>query len=532
MQRKFELISILLFSFCLIFIYSLPVTTLSDYRKAVRVLSYFFLLCGLFGFVFLQKKMKSKSSTSPLTNENTSENLKENGFTFFVITVYSIHFLYIQNSHWTTFFLGDMDYVSMAEVLNNTLKGSFFATNYHGQIENSNYLSHHFSPAIILLAPFLYLNEFRLGYGFSLLLVNILGVISLSRYLLLKNIKGAGFFFLITFFSLNLYVYRLFQSYHFEQMFFSFCILLFWSIEKGKKIPTLIIFALCLLIKEDIAVYMSIFGFFLIFNGQKKIGSTFFLISIIYFLLFVPWIQSSIQSGAKMNWLQDWSNWGSTIPEIAINLATSPGKLLSTFIQKKSVIFEVSLSLGFLFYFYPKIFLILIPIFIFHFSSARIWFNEFYNYYCYTILPFLIYGSIAGYKKIEASLSQLKMNIYPLLFLLLGISLFRSSNDGIFPIKPDPINEKKFRTAIEAISLIPKNSRVNAQFDISGLVKRTNQVFPMTMEPKDYLIFNFQGGFSPYISIHELEELYLKLTQQGKYKTIFNRDGIVVIQKI
>ncbi|MBE7411160.1 MAG: DUF2079 domain-containing protein [Leptospiraceae bacterium] len=527
MQRKIDFLTFFLFLFIISLIYLISFTEVPDFRKPIRFLSIVVFIIGLLVFFIFKKNLIQVKTT-----ENSNSCYKEIAFAFLACVIYSIHFFSIHNSHFQSFFLGDMDYVSMAEVLNSTLKGNFFSTNYHGQTENSNYLSHHFSPAIILLSPFMVFSEYRLGYGYSLLFYNLLGVFAISLYLISRNIRGFQFFFLLCFFMINIYVYRLFQSYHFEQIFLFFCVLLFWAIQKEKKILSYFLFLICIFIKEDISIYMTLLGIFLLFTKRKKMGTILIAVSIGYFFYLVPWIQDSIDSGAKINWLLDWSKWGNSISEIAIQILSNPIKVFMLFVQKKSLLFDISLSFSFLFFFYPKIFLILIPIFIFHFSSDRIWFNDFYNYYSYTILPFLIYGSVEGFKKIENFQPSKNLLTLPFLLLFLSLTLFRSSKDQFFPLQIPKIDYSKFQSVIEASSIIPNHSKVNAQFDVSGFVNRKSQIFPMTMEPKDYLFFNLQNGFSPYKSLEELKILKDSLLHSKKFQTIFEKDGIIVIQRV
>ncbi|MCE9500043.1 MAG: DUF2079 domain-containing protein, partial [Leptospira sp.] len=452
-------------------------------------------------------------------------------FTGMVSTVYLIHSAFLLNNHFYSFFLADNDFISMAEVLNNTLNGKFFKTNYHGFGDSANYLAHHFSPALIFLSPFMILSEYRLGYGYGLIFFNILSLILFSVLLLKKNIRGSGFFFLLSFFLLNLYTYRLFQSYHFESLFLAFFLILLIGIETGNLTGILVGFFLCLFLKEDISIYLSLFGIYIFFFKSRKLGSFFFLFPIFHFFVLIQFVRSFIDSSAAIDWSMDWKDWGTGYAEIFRNTITSPLRIAGIIAGKYQAIIEISLGFGLLFYLYPPMLIVIAPIILLHFISGRLWYNVLYNYYIYSVLPFILYACFKGYDRIT---SIRKENVFRFVMLFIfSLLLYRNSNDKLFPLHPNRVDLSRANNVSEAVSMITPGKEVSAQFDLSPFIKRKNPVFPIknTGNQRDYLLFDLNNGFSPYIPLKDLEQIKESSIRKGNYAEIFKRDGVILLYR-
>lgn len=414
----------------------------------------------------------------------------------------------------------------MAEVLNNTSKGLLFKTNYHGNGETANYLAHHFSPSLIVLTPFMFLSEYRLGYGYGLLFFNLLSVATLSKVLLLRGFTGKSFRLAIVFFVMNLYVYRLFQAYHFESLFLAFFLILLFSIETQNKALFIISFLFALLLKEDISIYLALFGFYYLLKKEYKLGFFIFFSSTIYFFFIVPYLMSIPDQSAKINWLFDWRHLGRNYLEILQHIFLSPMEIFQGFIKQKETLWELSFGFAFLFLFYPPIFVVILPIFTIHFLSERMWYNSFYNYYIYPILAFLVYASINTLQKLK--------RYNALLLLVLCLSFYRNSMDALFPFKTFDIDLDRVRGIKNAVEYIPMGVEVSAQFDLSGFVRRQNPVYPVRKDPhklKEFALLDTKNGFYPYIPKEELEKLEIEMKKNQLYYLVYEQNGIKLYRR-
>ncbi|MCB1193957.1 MAG: DUF2079 domain-containing protein [Leptospiraceae bacterium] len=428
----------------------------------------------------------------------------------------------------------DNDFVSMAEVLNNTIRGNLFKTNYHGNTETANYLAHHFSPSLLLLAPFMYLSEYRLGYGYGMLFFNLLSIVTFSKLIWIKGFCGKSYEYILIFFVLNLYVYRLFQAYHFESLFLAFVLILMLSIEKRNKALFLIVYIITLLLKEDTSIYLALLGLYYVFTRRTKIGLILFLVSIVYFFYIVPHLMSIPEQSAKINWLADWKHLGDSYITIAKNVFLSPLDITHAFISKKDTLWELCLGFSFLFLFYPPIFIILLPIFSLHFLSERMWYNTFYNYYVYPILPFLVYASIYSLEKLKTNFF-IRNNFHLVILFLLCISTYRGSLDVLYPFKTFPIDQERVQNVRLAVNQIPKGASVSAQFDLSGFIKRYNPIYPIRMDVsklKDYVLLDTKEGFYPYLTKEDIIDLEKQLTKGNSYLLIYKIKGIGLFKKL
>jgi hypothetical protein len=191
------------------------------------------------------------------------------------------HYIQITFAFRNSFFLGERDFTSMAEVILNTSKGLWFYSPFHGE-ESDSYLAHHFAPLLLLFVPFTFLSETRLflAWGQLFYFVTLLYIIwniianlefkrefSSSDSALNTNSLTYTYsneylekFLLFLFLLSNIYLYRILTSYHFEILFVIFFLLLIHSLESKTSFIQILFWTICtIFVKEDASIYLIIY---------------------------------------------------------------------------------------------------------------------------------------------------------------------------------------------------------------------------------------------------------------------------------
>ncbi|MCC5814565.1 MAG: hypothetical protein JJT78_07405 [Leptospira sp.] len=483
-----------------------------------------------------------------------------------LIGAFCFHFVSITYEFRNSFFLGERDFTSMGEVILNVTKGLGYYSPFHGD-GNSSYLSHHFAPGIIAYAPFFQIFQDRIALAWGQLFFSI-AIIILLVYLLKRSdeeLHTKWHIIWIIFIFGNIYSYRLALSYHFEILFVLYFLILYWirsfrkSANQSPKwmIAEYVLIFLILTVKEDTAVYLSIYylgeSFYFYWKNRKFpiYDFSIALLLILYFGFLQPAIRSYLNVEAQEDWYAIWGHWmdGTNTKskmQLIQTIICSPGLVWDTVVSKSGVVWELCLGFGFLFFLAPRYWFYIVVVIFIHFLSGREWHNSFYNYYIYTILPVLWIASLQGYKKL-IQLSVAKSG-YALGFLVLALVMYRNSGDKNFPFSEQSAathtivmteKEKKKRILeIEILSSkIPPRSWVGVQFDLGIFVPVGSQIFPLSETPivagkkLDAIITNSYSGFSPYVKPETIQTWeknwvenhgYIIQSQNGDFKLFSN----------
>jgi uncharacterized membrane protein len=506
-----------------IFFFLIPFA--DDPRNYTRSTGVFFILL----FIFL--KIRRTINNSNKNQSFVSKNIHFLGISFFEtktwvvygLVILGLHLWILSELHFRSLFLTENDFVSMSEVLNQTLKGHFFKDHFHGDMENGNYLAHHFSPTLLVLSPFLWLSETRMGYAYGLIFIS-LGC-SYIFFLHIQHFSQKYKIFLFTFFLLNLYNYRIFTAYHFEVLFLLFFLIWILCFKKKYLISEIIFFIICLGVKEDIAIYLVFFSFYFLFKKENARFLGYFSFCLLYYFFIIPYFQNQLDQSTKENWLHIWGKYGQSIPEIILYIIKNPNLILMEIWNRKSVAIDLLGSFSFIPLGSLIIYSSLISILGLHILSTRIWHNSFYHYYSYSILPTLWVGVLDIFSK------KPKISIQ-LLALFFGIGLYFSGNDKHFPLTFQQITEPNFSSIQFAIAKIPKGSSVQVSFQIGALLSRSNPVYPIQagFVTKDYLLF----VPSPLLSKEETNRIEKNLKKQeedGKIILVFSQNLVKMYKK-
>ena len=445
-------------------------------------------------------------------------------YIYFYYFIFFIYLLQLQYFHLNTFFLTDNDVVSITEVILETSKGNFFLGHHFGDADKSNYLAHHFSPILLIFIPFFKILPFRITYCITILFFNLFGLFLWERVSFHLIKKKILYLFISILPLLNGFIFNLFTSYHFESLVFFFFLVFYYGLITKKFTIELIGYVSCILIKEDIPIYFSLISFFFLFKKDAKRFIFYLLVSSFYYSLITYYIQPSLDQSARVNWLLAWENWGKTKGEIIFNLLSSPKIVALTFFEKRKFFFNLFSSFGLL----PLLSLSALPsllaLYTLQILSDRIWYNAFYHYYCYTILPFLILGTF------DILQNWKRKKLFPMLILSFGLVLYNNKGNQDFPLKIGNINRERVENLKNVIPAIPKNSSVNTSFDLGMHLPLYLKIYPLK---KDYLqefILIDIGGTSPYYTIENMKEDIDKYLAEKKI-ILFSSSGTVKLYK-
>ncbi|WP_017851705.1 DUF2079 domain-containing protein [Leptospira interrogans serovar Szwajizak] len=408
-------------------------------------------------------------------------------------------------------FLGDLDYTAQLRMILPTTDGIFFQTQYYGSHENANFLSHHMAPGILLLAPFPILFGSELGFGIGIFFFASATIPLLYYYLRKHSISKELSLCATLLWSGSSSFYRLNHSLHFEVLvpFLFLCLLI--GIQKQKT--WILLSALCLFleIKEDLAIYLSILSFVLIFTENKRRKEWIFIFSICIFYYFIifPFLNKSAGNSAERNWKEYWGQ--------------DPFFLILQYIQNPEYIFQywkgirdLSLEWGFWnltggWILFP--FLGLYSVFK---LSIHPWVKGLYSYYIYPLIPFLILFLKTGASWMQNHIYNSKIKfLYTFsknqklllaLIITFSVSIYRNSKETEYPIvfepKSDQVEELK-----TILKQIPLNDSVSAGFHLSPFISLKNPVYPIrpNREWKEWIIIDRLYN-SPYLSSEKILE--------------------------
>ncbi len=437
----------------------------------------------------------------------------------------------------------DADYVGMQEVIRSLGRRDFYLSRYYSNSGEGSYLSHHFAPALVLFLPFEYIMPDRWGYAIGILFYYLFGILLWASILWKKfnaqfltinddshykklsmdvenksqnYIHQIPIFFLIIFCLFNsVYLYRLGTSFHFEVLVIPLSALFFasyerWKHDKTKKRLTSVILSLTffLMIKEDISIYLMLFlipfickeSFDLskqkIFYKIKFQFSKFytspvtliFIFCLLYssFTMFV--LPYFFHPTDRMTWIGALTqNYGEEY------------KKVTGFSKTIRIFFELMISAGFGFVSNVNIFIGLTSIYLTHVFSERPWHHEVYSYYCYTIVPFLLYSSYLWIKE--------KKNIpHWMALVILALVVWKNSQDTNYPLNPTQVqNRMMVNSGIQTKGnlknqikeeldeqmqtlVVSKDAYLFSQYNLSFFLPKENALLPLSkLELQDKL---------------------------------------------
>jgi len=426
-----------------------------------------------------------------------------------------------------------------ANVAWNTIHGNFL----YSSILGINYLGEHFSPIHFLTCFSLLIWE---NAGVLLVLQSIgIALGGLAVYLLaLKIIKEKIYsFFLMLCYLAYPYLHEM-SKFDFHPIAlavpaFLWC-LYFWETEKRKAF-FLSLFIL-LLIKENVPLIISGLSVFLIVRKKKKLGLIILVLSLLIFVFEIKFLIPFFRGhGATYPYFYRYANLGGSFSQIIINIFTHPYLLLEeSFLnpEKLHSVIKLFILLGFIPFFAGKQFIpVVIPLILNLISSYKPqW--EFSCQYSATLIPFIFYATIYGFKNLQEIITNFSgSNILAikgtmLSFLFLLIIVMKSNMPPYF----GSYNKKHVKAAFEVFDSIPSDVSICAQSNLVPHLSMRKNIYHFRDVPgydirnAQYIILDLKGVTWPFTKESYIRAV-MDLLINSQYGIVKEMDNVILLKK-
>ncbi|MBW7858434.1 MAG: DUF2079 domain-containing protein, partial [Leptonema sp. (in: Bacteria)] len=425
----------------------------------------------------------------------------------FIFSVYLLLFTY--SAEWS-FFSADQDVTNVSTAINRTTISDLLPTPYVAAGSSRSFLAHHFSPSILLFLPVykvasLFESANHNTYNLALAFTLIAGL-SLWYYYSYRSLSKFRFLLPLVLIPLahSFLFFRQILSFHFEVLTLPLLALLVLSVRLQKRTDLQkpadllrrswpLITVLYAGIKEDTAVYLGIFaGVYFLFEvidhyRQKQHAklsfekalqsvqqvlkqSIYFRIGIISVLwvVFAMWFRLWLAGENAASWQSYWDT-------------KSYLEAYPQFRKTPHTYFWILLSSGVWLFFSLRSSLVVIMILLFHVVSGMPWHALLESHYSYTLLPFLIAGSIRGLSNIETLFEKNKVSFKTAMLLFFAgtiatdYSLLREKNQPFPLFKQNQLYE----SVHTMMKLVPADACVQSSFHLSALVPLRARPIPL-----------------------------------------------------
>lgn len=443
----------------------------------------------------------------------SSENLW-NTIVFLLPALPLLYYVWAQsNAAYTSHFLVDTDFTNISSALNHSARGEgLLRTGFLQSGTDGSYLGHHFAPALFLYVPFYKLAHVFPGmfssmqpwhgqhpthflYAIVLWLSLAIGLLIWSQ-LILTAIRMRWAAFLVWIACLyQPMLWRLTMSFHFEILVLAASGATFLALLRPNNILFYLSLFIWLCIKEDIAIYLSLLGVFLIFTPEyanhPAQGWTVLGICLLYALISQIGM-SHFANGAPIAWQSYWVQ------------ATQNHQATAHF---NTPIHHILLAGGLLSLFHLRYAgLVLLPLGLAHALSHQPWHNGLLGHYSYPILPFLMFGWVLAARSLSQWQDRLHWRlVLPVLGVALGLLFYIAAADRLSPLglirgfqgrtasdgwhSPsirENVRQRKFRDLEIEMQKIPAGACLQAVPTVTAHTPLHARVLPLRIPEKNY----------------------------------------------
>lgn len=390
-------------------------------------------------------------------------------------------------SEWTFDGLvhGAYDYTGISSVIaSHSRELGLLSSPYYRAANGSEFfLAHHFSPVLALFVPIPYFASTHAWYGIFLAAAFAGGL--WLWYRLIRSVTPAS----PTVFAGLLFVpalYRLGISFHFELLVIPFSALLFLGIRRSSNGLAAAGLLLLLALKEDLAVYCTLFGISLLFDpGRRRAGLWIASVSAAVFLLAAQIVLPALSGEEHSRFLSYWQS--GTMTELLRTVPHGAERLLANW----RLPYEALLACAFLPLFRPAIFFcVLLPVFTVHSLSNHPIFHTADSYYMYTYLPWLLFGLLEGLERGGARLHWAPGRAHAFLacvFLAFAAYQARAKKDMPWTAMPDRSQGRALREFLSRELVVGRTLHTHAF--LSAQAPLDNPVRSLADRgPADYLL--------------------------------------------
>ncbi|MEW6103816.1 MAG: DUF2079 domain-containing protein [bacterium] len=480
----------------------------------------------------------------------------------FVLLYFSIYsFLLILNYyHLSIMKCGDLT------IFNQIFWYTIHGKQLYSQMLGYNFLGEHFSPIIIIFAPFYWI----FPHPLTLLILQtlIIGIGAIPLYMIAKyKLKNP---FLALSFSLAYLLYPMtsrinlidFRKLTLFLPLFLFC---FFFLEKERwKLYFLFLF-LSLMIKENISIIVIFLGFYiLLIKRRRGIGFITIAIGLAWAYLSVgvvmPYIREVTSKEAFSGYphLGRYSSLGKSFSEIILNLLFHPKAIiLSLPFEQRFIMFNnliyLLVPLGFL-SLTSIIIVLAIPEFLLQSLSSTTLQYFLLSGHSASFIPIVLLAGIYGVANITRVFPQ--VGKHPLAFFgyILSLSLLSNYYLGFPPLKLTldvrnyefkkhktifsiPLNLKDYqipenaKTFFMIRKIVPDKAKVSFSSDLGPYLSKRKTILGLDKyKEADYVILNIKPN--TWVYIDQVFQALNLLLKDKDFKLIFAKNGIYLFGKI
>jgi uncharacterized membrane protein len=319
------------------------------------------------------------------------------------------------------------DFARFSQAIWSVLDGKLLYT----QIPGRSILGDHFSPIMVIAAPFLLIwPDERMLLLLQVLFTTTCGLI---LYALMRSEHPKYALFILLAFLLNPDVHE-FVLGDFRRIGFALPWLALAVVGLVKKRRGLLVLGLliALLAKESIALYIAAVGaYLLLFERDWRWGLGLIAFGAVALVAISDFIIPSFSGASAYPQLFYYSQWGNSYGEVILTIIRQPQRFLETIFGgvQLMALLRVSLPFGFLFLLDYKMALITLPYMLLMFLSNDPEMMRLEDWYMISSLPFLFGAVISGWKRLGSSW-QLPAAIWLLVATIVGTVLFSPSPLG------------------------------------------------------------------------------------------------------
>lgn len=478
---------------------------------------------------------------------------------YFLVAVYIIIFIILSFARHDSLktYLNDLG--TYDQIIWNSLHGRLFQSSAAIPAESAdyNYLGAHFSPILLLLAPFylIWANPKML----LLLQTLAVGIGALPVYWLARDkikSKLAGLVFLISYLFYPILHNALLYDFHEVVLavpFITFA-LYFWQ-KKRYGLMSLFLILICLS-QEHLPLIVFMFGLYLMFIQKKwKMGGVIAFLSLAYFLLVFLVLMPSFSATGQVFLLKDptgnatrYSWLGSSPGEIAKTIVSKPFWVLQNIFSGRRIDFFITLLLPlFTFPLFSPLILLILPVLLIYFLSSFWLTYSVYYYHSAPLVGIIYVAAIFSFARL------IKIKKYQRLFLVLILmaSVFVSYIYTITPLAKDyswsdyrPTTHAKL--IVEVKKKIPNDASLSVQHNLGPHFTERQKLYnlPKKIGEVDYILVDVYNPYygqskKQFFGIYDIlampvtnwAQIIQYVFEDKNYGLIYDNDGYFIFQK-
>ncbi|MBK8806836.1 MAG: DUF2079 domain-containing protein [Bacteroidales bacterium] len=479
-------------------------------------------------------------------------------FTFFAIIYVMISFT---NHYLLRTYALDLGMFNHALYSFSHFKMNYFTLDLTGA--EINYFGDHFSPIIMLLAPFSYL------FGSYTLLIIQIASILIGGYGIFKyaSLKFPNTYIphIITFQFFSIWGIFSALSYDFHSNVVAAMLVpwLLYFYETTNKKAFLAIFFLIIICKENMALWL---GFIIIglvikrfdakqWSKQKteflKFELPLIVLSFLYFVIVVAKVMPALSHGQGTNQLARYSQLGGSVKEIIISMISNPKYIFTLLFEstlndgissgiKSELHFMVLVSGGFALLFKPHYLIMLAPIYLQKLLTNNFVFwgiNFQYSIEFAPILSLCLIDFLDAKKPIKlvygiALLIMATTLHYTIKTIDKRVSLWYDNTNTVFYNSKHYKTQFKHREIKEALKLVPENAIVSTSSVLAPRLAFRDKIynFPVTKDA-NYIVLLTSPGNSYPISEEEFQDKVANFLKDSTYTVKYNLNDLLIVEK-